>query len=156
MKTKETEEDKTFYKALDVKTKETQHKTFHEEGPVVKIKKTQHKARSEEIHVHIPYKPVYKSSCILTKTTVPMIDPFRSGTRPSGTKYNTSMSRDYIYPDCSDIGFRKHQWPLPDTALASAPGSGNTWLRHIIQQLTGRENGFHCPPLIMKTEWHNA
>ena len=28
--------------------------------------------------------------------------------------------------------------PLPVTALASVQGSGNTWLRHLLQQLTGR------------------
>lgn len=28
--------------------------------------------------------------------------------------------------------------PLPLTALASFPGSGNTWVRHILQQATGK------------------
>ncbi|ESP04708.1 hypothetical protein LOTGIDRAFT_94282, partial [Lottia gigantea] len=30
---------------------------------------------------------------------------------------------------------------LPKTALASFPGSGNTWLRHLIQQVTGIATG---------------
>lgn len=30
------------------------------------------------------------------------------------------------------------QTPLPLTALASFPGSGNTWVRHILQQATGK------------------
>lgn len=29
--------------------------------------------------------------------------------------------------------------PLPLTGLVSFPGSGNTWVRHLVQQLTGRE-----------------
>lgn len=28
--------------------------------------------------------------------------------------------------------------PLPRTALASFPGSGNTWVRHLVQQATGK------------------
>ncbi|KAK7474345.1 hypothetical protein BaRGS_00034393 [Batillaria attramentaria] len=31
--------------------------------------------------------------------------------------------------------------PLPVTALASVPGSGNTWLRHLLQQATGIMTG---------------
>ena len=30
--------------------------------------------------------------------------------------------------------------PLPLTALASFPGSGNTWVRHILQEATGESN----------------
>ena len=33
---------------------------------------------------------------------------------------------------------RRSQIRLPKTALASFPGSGNTWARHILQQATGR------------------
>ena len=37
--------------------------------------------------------------------------------------------------DCAPFHFSKV--PLPRTALASFPGSGNTWSRYLIQQLTG-------------------
>ncbi|KAK2183803.1 hypothetical protein NP493_295g02021 [Ridgeia piscesae] len=36
---------------------------------------------------------------------------------------------------CPSLHFAKD--PLPTTALASFPGSGNTWMRHLIQQSTG-------------------
>ena len=36
---------------------------------------------------------------------------------------------------CPDLHFSRKT--LPVTALASFPGSGNTWLRHLIQQSTG-------------------
>jgi len=36
---------------------------------------------------------------------------------------------------CPEIRFSKY--PLPVTALASMPGSGNTWMRHLIQMSTG-------------------
>ena len=37
--------------------------------------------------------------------------------------------------DCFQIEFSKQ--PLPRVALASFPGSGNTWTRHLIQQVSG-------------------
>ena len=37
---------------------------------------------------------------------------------------------------CVQMGFSRV--PLPKTALASFPGSGNTWLRHLVEQLTGK------------------
>ena len=36
---------------------------------------------------------------------------------------------------CGELTFRPCCWPL--TALASFPGSGNTWTRHLMQQATG-------------------
>ena len=36
---------------------------------------------------------------------------------------------------CVEMGFSEVR--LPRTALASFPGSGNTWLRHLVEQLTG-------------------
>ena len=30
--------------------------------------------------------------------------------------------------------------PLPVTALASVPGSGNTWTRHLLEQATGKSS----------------
>ncbi|ESP05360.1 hypothetical protein LOTGIDRAFT_102906 [Lottia gigantea] len=42
------------------------------------------------------------------------------------------------YWDCRPI-YRSHN--LPKTALVSFPGSGNTWLRHMIQQVTGIATG---------------
>ncbi|XP_069135593.1 WSCD family member AAEL009094-like [Argopecten irradians] len=38
-------------------------------------------------------------------------------------------------------GLRYSTIPLPPTALVSFPGSGNTWLRHVIQQATGVATG---------------
>ena len=46
-------------------------------------------------------------------------------------KINTS--RD----SCTEVGFSKEK--LPFTALASIPGSGNTWTRHLIQLITGED-----------------
>lgn len=37
---------------------------------------------------------------------------------------------------CKPVLFSKI--PLPSTALASYPGSGNSWLRHLLQQTTGK------------------
>lgn len=37
---------------------------------------------------------------------------------------------------CKPVGLSKVGLPL--TALASYPGSGNTWLRHLLQQSTGK------------------
>ena len=38
-------------------------------------------------------------------------------------------------PICQHLDYSKKMLPL--TALASFPGSGNTWMRHLIQQATG-------------------
>ena len=40
--------------------------------------------------------------------------------------------------DCRPQGYSKVK--LPMTALASFPGSGNTWVRHLLQQSTGRSD----------------
>ena len=42
---------------------------------------------------------------------------------------------------CVKLRFASSLDNYPLTALASAPGSGNTWVRHLIQQLTGRWKG---------------
>lgn len=39
---------------------------------------------------------------------------------------------------CPEVQFSVTRRPL--TALASFPGSGNTWARHLIEQSTGRQN----------------
>ncbi|CAH1779624.1 unnamed protein product [Owenia fusiformis] len=41
--------------------------------------------------------------------------------------------------NCRPLGF--NSGPIPLTALASYPGSGNTWMRHIIEQITGIYTG---------------
>ncbi|XP_050406984.2 WSCD family member AAEL009094 [Patella vulgata] len=41
--------------------------------------------------------------------------------------------------NCPKLGFAKT--PLPVTALASYPGSGNTWTRHLLQKSTGIYTG---------------
>ena len=38
--------------------------------------------------------------------------------------------------ECPDLHFAREALPL--TALASYAGSGNTWVRHLIQQTTGK------------------
>ena len=63
------------------------------------------------------------------------IDPYENGGP------NRSGNRAGIYEDCAPMHFRSLTRPLPITALASAPGSGNTWVRHLIQQLTGEWSG---------------
>ena len=58
--------------------------------------------------------------------------------------YSEGYVRDWITParngsvyhtPCTDLSLSPT--PLPITALASFPGSGNTWIRHLIQEVTG-------------------
>ncbi|XP_064597918.1 WSCD family member CG9164-like [Liolophura sinensis] len=42
---------------------------------------------------------------------------------------------------CSPVEVKLSPNPLPLTALVSFPGSGNTWVRHIVQQATGIGTG---------------
>ena len=58
------------------------------------------------------------------KSSAPMVIGVRRGYRPA------------LKPDCLPLRFSKH--PLPRVALASFPGSGNTWVRHLVQQATGQ------------------
>lgn len=44
-------------------------------------------------------------------------------------------TRKPLPPNCQSLHYSKDRLPL--TALASFPGAGNTWLRHLIQQATG-------------------
>ena len=39
---------------------------------------------------------------------------------------------------CKQLGLKAAPGPGPVTALASFPGSGNTWLRYLLQQATGK------------------
>ena len=54
--------------------------------------------------------------------------------------YNYTYRQDISYrcnrPNCTMIRFPSNH--LPVTALASLPGSGNTWTRHLIQLITGK------------------
>lgn len=45
-----------------------------------------------------------------------------------------------LYKTCNGR-LRPKSHPGPRTALASYPGSGNTWVRHLIQQATGLNTG---------------
>ena len=40
--------------------------------------------------------------------------------------------------NCQPLRFADARNPFPLTALSSYPGSGNTWIRHLIQQATGQ------------------
>ena len=61
----------------------------------------------------------------------PEIDPYEYGGQSSGRQTGG------LLPDCAIIHFST-SIKLPIVALASVPGSGNTWVRHLIQQLTGK------------------
>ena len=41
---------------------------------------------------------------------------------------------------CLTLKFTKRKLPL--TALASHPGTGNTWLRYLLQQMSGKPKGY--------------
>ena len=49
-------------------------------------------------------------------------------------KHRTVPDKNTSSP-CGELTFRPCCWPL--TALASFPGSGNTWTRHLMQQASG-------------------
>ena len=70
-----------------------------------------------------------KQTAILSpaKSTSPKIDPFSGGIKCE-VKYNRSG-------ECVDFHFSRQV--LKKTALASYPGSGTTWHRHLIQHLSG-------------------
>ncbi|KAL4237963.1 hypothetical protein ACF0H5_002673 [Mactra antiquata] len=51
------------------------------------------------------------------------------------TLSNTVSSRDFI--NCTEKRVKLSKHNLPITGLSSFPGSGNTWTRHLIQQMTG-------------------
>ena len=54
---------------------------------------------------------------------------------------NGLMLRDNV-EQCENLTLLQYQNPLgPLTALASLPGSGNTWVRHLLQMATGRLTG---------------
>jgi len=42
---------------------------------------------------------------------------------------------------CSPVRYFPDDRPRPTTALVSYPGSGNTWLRYLLQQATGIHTG---------------
>ena len=52
----------------------------------------------------------------------------------------TDLTEHKISPNCSEIHFR-HKNPIKRTALTSFPGSGNTWLRHLVHMSTGYHTG---------------
>ena len=56
-----------------------------------------------------------------------------------------SFSVDYTHnsTDCVKLHFADTDNYLPATALASFPGSGNHWLRHLVQQTTGNTDIIH-------------
>ncbi|CAH1780855.1 unnamed protein product, partial [Owenia fusiformis] len=54
---------------------------------------------------------------------------------------------------CQPLHYSKRL--LPVTALYSFPGSGNTWMRHLIQQITGLDDSVrpHCGRRIRYIHW---
>ena len=67
-----------------------------------------------------------------TRSLMKVIKPYRIKNRrsPSEVKFQT------LHTEC-DPHLEYVNPPGPVTALASFPGAGNTWTRHMIQQLTG-------------------
>ena len=58
---------------------------------------------------------------------------------PSGSTIYLSpqpSDDDFTEKDCLDLHLSKTKLPL--TYLASFPGSGNTWVRHLLQQASGK------------------
>ena len=53
-----------------------------------------------------------------------------------GVKFKFRKRLHVTRRNCTDIRFSSRS-PLPATALASNPGSGNTWTRHLIELITG-------------------
>ena len=62
------------------------------------------------------------------------------------TKITSQKSKRDKSKSCQAVGFSKTA--LPRTALASFPGSGNTWVRHLLQQATGKKHSMD------RTEMH--
>ena len=48
-----------------------------------------------------------------------------------------SQTPDQRIPGCSPVVPRLSEKPLPITGLISFPGAGNTWTRHLLQQVSG-------------------
>ena len=86
-----------------------------------------------------------KSNCMILLNEDVLNRAMKYGLRsPQGTRLQnnkeTNGSRKVPGPtgDCRPQGYAKVK--LPITALASFPGSGNTWVRHLLQQSTGRSD----------------
>ena len=55
----------------------------------------------------------------------------------SNTSDIESSRADQNISKCSPVVPRLSEKPLPVTGLVSYPGSGNTWVRHLMQEVTG-------------------
>ena len=51
--------------------------------------------------------------------------------------WNTSLVNNLTEPKCPLLRPRLSDKPLPITGLISFPGAGNTWTRHLLQQVSG-------------------
>ena len=51
--------------------------------------------------------------------------------------WNTSLINNLTEPKCPLLRPRLSDKPLPITGLISFPGAGNTWTRHLLQQVSG-------------------
>ena len=56
----------------------------------------------------------------------------------SNTSEIENSRADQNISKCSPVVPRLSEKPLPVTGLVSYPGSGNTWVRHLMQEVTGR------------------
>ena len=83
-----------------------------------------------------------KSNCMILLNEDVLNRAMKYGLRYSQSTrlQNNKESRKVPGPtgDCRPQGYSKVK--LPMTALASFPGSGNTWVRHLLQQSTGRSD----------------
>ena len=86
-----------------------------------------------------------KSNCMILLNEDVLNRAMKYGLRSSQStrlqnNKETNGSRKVPGPtgDCRPQGYAKVK--LPITALASFPGSGNTWVRHLLQQSTGRSD----------------
>ena len=89
------------------------------------------KKKEEEVKPEVIHNEVEKKETQERKDD-PVVDVSKNGM----TEIIVHRVRHIKRKNCTDI--RYSPFPLPKTALASFPGSGNTWARHLIQLASGK------------------